>query len=218
MTLLPLLALTLGAAHTPVHDHVAAAIHEGLLQRSPTGVTRIEVTAHRDRLAADCQVATALPLGPVLGSGEVTFKLAGKLESRDGRGEACAGWSWAAVRLFSLALVTSQRIATGEPLAGAYVPNERELTPGHTFVQAPASDAVAAYTLQPGVALEPQNMRSPAQIPGRTIAVELRSGDLVVETQGHTVPCSLDAACAMLATGKQVAGTWTNGRLEVSLP
>jgi hypothetical protein len=214
MTLLPLLALAFGAAHTPAHDHVAAAIHEGLLRRSPTGVTRIEVTTHRDRLAADCRVATAQPLGQVLGSGEVTFKL----EGRDASGQQCAGWSWAQARLFSLALVTSQRITTGEPLAGAYVASERELTPGHTFAQAPASDAVAAYTLQPGVALEPQNMRSPAQIPGRTIAVELRSGDLVVETQGRTVPCSLDAACAMLATGKQVAGTWTNGRLEVSLP
>jgi hypothetical protein len=214
MTLVPLLALVVGSATAPPRDSIAAAIHEGLLQQSPAGVARVEVAAHRDRLSPDCRVTSALPLGQVLGSGEITFKLEGK----DGHGQQCAGWSWAQTHLFGQAFVTSQRVATGEPLAGAYVATERELTPGHTFVHEPAADAVAAYTLQSGVALEPQNLRSPAQIAGRTIAVELRSGDLVVETQGRTVPCSLDAACAMLATGKQVAGIWTHGRLEVSLP
>jgi hypothetical protein len=80
------------------------------------------------------------------------------------------------------------------------------------------TDAVAAYSMQPETVLEPQNIRNPAQIAGRTIAVELHYGDLRVETQGRTVPCALNAACALLPSGKRVTGAWTNGRLEVSLP
>jgi hypothetical protein len=214
MTLLPLLALALGTATGAARDPVAAAIQQGLLGAAPAGVTRIEVTSHRDRISPGCAVGEAKPLGQILGSGEITLKLDG----RDARGHDCFGWSWAQDRVFSRALVTTRRLATGEALAGAYEFRERELLAGHTFVRDAAPDAVAAYAIQPDLILEPQNVRSPAQIPGRTIVVELRYGDLTVETQGRTVPCSLDAACALLPSGKRVSGAWTNDRLEVTLP
>jgi hypothetical protein len=215
MTFLPLLTLALGTAATSAaSDHLAGIIRHGLVEAAPSGVTRVEVTGHRDHLPVGCVVAEAKPLGQVLGSGAVTLKLVGS----DSHGQACSGWSWSQARLFSRALVTTRRIATGEALTGAFEARERELLAGHTFLINPPLDAVAAYSLQAEAILEPQNMRSPAQMPGRTIAVELHYGDLLVETQGRTVPCSLNAACALLPSGKSVSGSWTNGRLEVSLP
>ncbi len=213
MTLLPLLTLALGIAPGSASDPVAGAIRHGLLEAAPAGVTRVEVTSHRDRIPAGCLIAHAKPLGEVFGSGAVTLKLEGTAGAR-----SCTGWSWAQARFFSQALVTTRRIATGETLAGAYQARERELLAGRTFALEAPPDAVAAYAMPPDVVLEPQNIRSPAQIPGRTLAVVLHYGDLLVEAQGRTVPCSLNAACALLPSGKQVSGAWTNGRLEVSLP
>jgi hypothetical protein len=214
MTLLPLLTLALGTASAIARDPVAVTIQQGLLAAAPDGVTRIEVTSHRDRIASGCAIGEAKPLGQILGSGEITLKLDG----RDARGHDCFGWSWAQDRVFGRALVTTRRLATGEALAGAYESRERELLAGHTFVRDAAPDAVSAYAIASNLILEPQNVRSPAQIPGRTIVVVLRSGDLIVETQGRTVPCALNAACAQLPSGKRVSGTWTNDRLEVTLP
>jgi hypothetical protein len=217
MTSLTLLTLALGIAPAPepnrAPDPIAGAIRQGLLETAPAGVTRVEVTSHRDRIPAGCAIAAAKPLGQVLGSGAATLKLEGT-----SHGRSCAGWSWVQARFFSQALVTTRRVATGDALAGAFAPRERELLAGRSFVlQAPA-DAVAAYSMQPETVLEPQNIRNPAQIADRTIAVELHYGDLLVEAQGRTVPCAVDAACALLPSGKRVSGTWTNGRLEVSLP
>jgi hypothetical protein len=220
MTLLPLLTLALGIAPgiTPgAPDPIAGAIRQGLLKAAPSGVTRVEVASHRDRIPSGCTIADAKPLGQVLGSGAVTLKLEGTTKGAANR-MSCSGWSWVQARFFSNALVTTRRIATGEALAGAFEPRERELLGGRIFALAAPPDAVAAYSMPADAVLEPQNMRSPGQIPGRTIAVELRYGDLVVETQGRTVPCALNAACALLPSGKQVTGAWTNGRLEVSLP
>lgn len=214
MTFFPLLTLALGVAPGNTADRVAGAIRQGLLDAAPGGVTRVEVTSHRDRIAAGCTVRSAKALGQVLGSGPVTLEL----EGSDFAGASCVGWTWSQARLFSRALVTTRRLATGETLSGAFQPAERELLPGRTFALDAPTDAVAAYALQPDTTLGPDNIRTPAQIPGRTIAVELRYGDLVVEAQGRTVPCALNAACALLPSGKRVAGNWANGRLEVSLP
>src|SRR5580698_2224961 len=110
MTLLPLLTLALGTATAVAHDPVAAAIQQGLLGAAPDGVTRIEVTSHRDRLPSGCAVGEAKPLGQVLGSGEITLKLGG----HDSRGRDYFGWSWAQDRVFGRALVTTRRLTTGE--------------------------------------------------------------------------------------------------------
>jgi hypothetical protein len=217
MTLLPLLTLALGLAPAQAPnrapDPVAGAIRQGLLEAAPSGVTRVEVMSHRDRIPAGCAVAAAKPLGQILGSGAVTLKLEGSAGKR-----SCAGWSWVQARFFSNALVTTRRVATGDALAGAFAPRERELLAGRTYVLEAPADAVAAYSMPPETVLEPQNIRTPAQIAGRTVAVELHYGDLLVEAQGRTVPCALNAACALLPSGKRVIGAWTNGRLEVSLP
>ncbi len=117
--------------------------------------------------------------------------------------------------------MTTRRVATGDALAGASRPANASSWPAAPSCSRSPADAVAAYSkvTRETVLEEPQNVRNPAQIPGRTIAVELHYGDLLVEAQGRTVPCALNAACALSpSAGKRVTGAWTNGRLEVSLP
>ena len=106
----------------------------------------------------------------------------------------------------------------GEHVADAVASEDRELTLGRSYVQGLSADAVAADTLDPGLALEARHVQNAGQIPGRPLDVELRLGELVLEARGNAVPCTPDLVCAVLPSGKRVSGHWIDGHLEVVLP
>src|SRR5512146_600211 len=60
---------------------------------------------------------------PVTASGRTSVRLRG----RDAAGQPCDGWAWARVRVDGPVLVTTRRVAEGEPLSGAVTTVDREL-------------------------------------------------------------------------------------------
>jgi hypothetical protein len=72
----------------------------------------------------------------------------------------------------------------------------------------------------------PANLPTPAPVPapppgpraGTSVRIVVRTGALTVEQLGRIVPCSRDAVCAVLPSGRHVEGRLEDGRLIVDLP
>jgi hypothetical protein len=72
----------------------------------------------------------------------------------------------------------------------------------------------------------PAKVPSPAPAPvpppgpraGTPVKIVVRVGALSVEQLGRIVPCTRDAICAVLPSGKHVEGRLEDGRLVVELP
>jgi hypothetical protein len=209
-----LLFLNASAVAGGTTDWLSPTLARVALAQAPEGTSRVEVGRHREHIPNGCTITDAELFGRLLGTGQSIFKLKGT----DGAGRTCFGWSWASIRVFSQAWVTTREIAPGAPVAGLVASAERELPQGGTYARSIAPDALASSRLSAGTALEPKHLRLPSEMPGHAVDVELRTGDLVIATRGESVPCQPNMSCARLASGKQVSGTWLNGRLEVVLP
>ena len=213
MPALATLALVLGSALAPAGPPVPAAVADALRRAVPVAGGRLEIAEYRPTLPQGCLVARAEVPAPVAGSGRVAVRLEGSLPS----GALCDGWAFARVRLLAPVLVASRSLRTGDPIAGAVAPEERELLPGRLSPSMLPADAVAARNVSLGQALDERDLRL-GPTPGEAVTVVIQFGSLRVEQPGRSVPCARGRACALTPAGKRVEGTWRDGRLYVDSP
>jgi hypothetical protein len=91
---------------------------------------------------------------------------------------------------------------------------------------APNARAAGPAPSQPTKPHAPAKIPTPAPAPvpppgpraGTSIKIVVRAGALSVEQVGRIVPCTRDAVCAVLPSGKHVEGRVEDGRLIVELP
>lgn len=95
--------------------------------------------------------------------------------------------------------VTRARVNARRPTASASVPPAR----------APAPAAPAPATTPPA---------APKPAMGTSVHVVVVAGALTIEEVGHVVPCSRDAVCAVVPSGKHVEGEMVDGKLFVVAP
>jgi flagella basal body P-ring formation protein FlgA len=168
---------------------------------------RLEVVAVEPKLPAGCAPRAATASGVIEASARVAVRL-------DGRG--CPAWVWARVEVFAPLLVTTRPVRAGEPLGPAVKRVQRRLfAPGALVEIAPG--AVAARALAAGVGLQTSDAAAPGLPTGSAVKVVIRAGALTVEQAGTIVPCARDSVCAVLPSGKHVAGHLVEGHLDVEL-
>lgn len=204
------LAIALTLASSTAAAAVPRAVEEALSRSLVPPATRVALIDYRPTLATGCVLVRAELARPVAGSGRIPVRLAG----RDADGAPCLGWAWTEVRVFGPRLVTTRALREGERLAGAVRQEEREIVPGRPAVTALEAEATAAHPLAAGVEVEPGHLRVGPR-PGDAVTVVVRLGSLAVEQPGRSVPCSRGRACAVLPSGRRVAGTFHDGRLQV---
>lgn len=175
---------------------------------------RVEVVDYRPAVAPDCRVQGARVRGEVRGSGAVTVDL----EGRDARGAPCTGWALARVRVRGRVPVATRSLAAGDPLEGAIAFEERELPAEERPLAAVPPGAVAARPISAGTAITPSRIRGAGPRPGTPVPVVVARGAFTVETSGTLVACSGGRDCALLPSGKRLAGTLRDGKLHVEVP
>jgi hypothetical protein len=159
---------------------------------------------------AGCQVGDAEVLGSVEGSGRIAVKLIGQ---RPG-GQPCEVWTWVRVRVMAPLPVSTRALRAGDPVAEAYVTEERELRAGHAPPRI-GPQAVATRAIAAGQVLQSDQVGDPSVRLGQGLKVLVVSGALTIEQSGRSVPCARGRTCAVLASGARVEGELIDGRLVV---
>jgi len=183
----------------------APAPVEAAVRAAAVGGARVEVRSFKVG-GKPCAAVRADVRPAVKSSGAVPVRV---------QGDGCEAWGWAQVALF----VPVQKV-TAAAKEGARIESsteERELTPGRTYVAALPDGAVASRPLAIGTLLEPQHLRSAGPSIGAEVTVVASSGALQIAQRGRVIGCSGSKGCAQLANGRRVEGTFENGRLLVEL-
>lgn len=206
--MIPMLSRALVLLLSSLRAAAPAAVEAAVEKALPEGA-RAEVSLFQAALPRDCVLAAATVEGTVTGSARITLKLAGN----DGKGQRCEGAGTAFVRVFAPVPVAARTIRTGESFEGAVGYELRELRPGHAAAAITAG-ATAARTIASGSAIEAGACRlGPA--PGSPVKVVVQMNGLAVSDSGRVVPCAGLRVCAVLPSGRHVAGRFAEGTLVV---
>ena len=175
---------------------------------------RVEVLAYRPSLPPGCRVSGARARGEVRGSGAVVVDLAG----RDGSLRPCAGWALVRARIFAPVLVATRSLSPGDPLTGAVALEERDLPADEAPLSRAPPEAVAAWSIPAGTPITAGRIRAAGPRPGARIPVVVTHRGFTVETSGTLIACGGGRDCALLPSGKRLAGALRDGKLVVEAP
>jgi hypothetical protein len=131
------------------------------------------------------------------------------------RGPRCDEWGWATVRLQVVVPVLTRSVRSGEALDGAWTTQLVEVHRGRTFLSSVPAGATATRLLRGGEPLSPEGVRA-GPPPGTVVTVRVELGGITVEEPGTLVACAGDAICAVLPSGRRVAGRLEGEALVVS--
>jgi flagella basal body P-ring formation protein FlgA len=115
-------------------------------------------------------------------------------------------------------VVAARALRAGEPLDGAVAVEERELPGGDDALATVPAGAVAAWPIPAGAILTATRIRAAGPRPGAAVPVVIARGGFTVEASGTLVSCTGDRSCALLPSGKRLAGTLRDGKLYVEAP
>lgn len=199
-----LVPTTAGAANSTLPAAVQTALDDALALKG----ARVVALAYEPSLRGDCQVKQAQVPRPIEGSGRIAVKISGT--------GGCSGWAWVKVEVWAPVLVTTRLVRAGEPIEAAVTATQMAIPSG----QVPAAmtaGAVASRSIPRGQMVQAAHIRGGASGSGELVKVVVVSGSLAVETSGRLITCGQDRACAVLASGRHVEGTLSDGRLIVEV-
>jgi len=188
--------------------HAAPAVVEQAVARSVEGEqTRAVVSEYR--AAPGCAPEQVEAPRAIKSSGMVAVRV---------RGAGCRAVAWVRVRVEAQVMIAARPLRAGDPLEGATRSEWREVPAGRAVVRQADPGTRAAMAIPAGAMLEPSQLRGAGPTPGDALTVVAKSGEVEIELPGHAVPCSDGHACAVLASGRRVEGTWRSDKLWVEMP
>jgi hypothetical protein len=141
------------------------------------------------------------------------FEASGRVPVRV-RGPGCNEWGWATVRVLVDAAVLGRTVRGGDSLDGAWTLRPVEVLRGRPMLATIPPGATARRQLRGGEPVAPESIRT-GLAPGTPVTVRVALGGIVVEQPGTVVPCPGPSACAVLPSGRRVAGLIEDGVLRV---
>ena len=181
----------------------------------------VELIALSPPQASSCRARQVVAGGKAQASGRVALRITGVTEA----GRPCTTWASAQVRVERTVAVTTQPVARGAPLSGAFELRTVEVKQPAQW-RIPGGAASAARDLPVGTTLLAQHVAAGPAL-GTPVRVVLQTGALAVTTHGQVSACprvdGADAVCATLGNGRHVRGDLDGpvergGALRVVMP
>lgn len=183
-----------------------------LLRRAlpASSALRVDIIDTRLGLPQGCAATLVTATSPPVRSGVIALVV--EVTSRHG---PCRGKGWARVRVFAPVWLVTQSVRAGEPLGGATVREERELSGPVQPLEALPAGAEARVALSKGTIVEARHLKGPGPTPGERVVVQVQVGSVVLEQPAVAMACP-QGPCARLSNGARVEGRFEDGKLKVT--
>ena len=209
---LPLASLLFAHAAMAKSIETPAAVVQALAVSAEASGVRAEIVDYRTSVAPDCMLKQVELPSAVAVSGRLVLKVAGESPIKH-----CEGTAWVDVRAYARVAVAMRALNAGDSLDGAVELIEQEVPRSKHPLREIPSGMAAVHPVRAGVVVDISDVRQERPQLGASIQVVIRSGGLSIEQTGRIASCDRDQVCAVLPTGKRIAGKIVAGHLEVTL-
>ena len=197
-------------------DAVPGAVADELSRAQPYPSAIVHGT--RYHAPSNCKVESAELTAPLVASGRTSLRVSGLASN----GRPCQAYAFVDVKITAEALVATRAIREGDLLAGSMRLMRREIINGETPLTELPQGALASRSLAPGQMIASALVRMPGLNPGSPIRILVRTGALSLEETGRVVRCGElrdpSRACAQVASGARIEGTYRDGAIVVETP